>query len=79
MCTSFVVCMHFEQEREGLQSYLSTTRRVLSGTTRNKLRIKVINQVIVKSKVLLLGKNSIIGLQSVFLEELLVTDVIGLA
>lgn len=71
--------MHFEQGRESLQSYLSTTRRVLSCTTRNKLRIEVLNQVIVKSEVLLLSKNCVIGLQSVFLEELLVTRVVGSA
>lgn len=56
------------------QDVLSTAGGVLSGTTSNQLGIVVVQQVLVKRSVLLLGKDGIIVLETVLLQQSLVAS-----
>jgi uncharacterized phosphosugar-binding protein len=53
--------------------YLSATSSVLSGTTSNQLGITMLEQFFVEAHVLLFGKDSIVGFESILLEEGVVT------
>jgi hypothetical protein len=55
--------------------YLSTTSGVLRSTTSNELSIVVLDQILVKSHMLLLRQNSIVGLETILLEQLLVSAI----
>lgn len=53
--------------------YLSAAGSILGRTSGNELSIVVLDQVLVEAHVLLLGQDGIVGLQSVLLEQLLVS------
>lgn len=58
----------------GGQDVLGTTGRVLGGTASNQFGLVVVEKLFVDGDVLLLGQNSIIGLERVLVEQLLVAD-----
>jgi hypothetical protein len=62
------------EDRLGGEDVLGTTGSVLGGTTSDQDSLVVLDQVFVKTHVLLgVGKDSIVGLEAVLLEELLIT------
>lgn len=56
------------------EDVLGTTGTVLGGTTSNQLSFVVVEEILVEGKVLLLSENSIVGLEAVLVEKLLVAD-----
>lgn len=52
--------------------YLSASCSVLSSTASNELGLAVVDQVLVDAHVLLLGQNSVVGLQTILLEHSLI-------
>lgn len=62
------VSINVESHGNDLSTYLSTTSGVLSSTTGDQLGIAR-KQVLVDTHVLVLGEDSIIGLETVFLQE----------
>lgn len=56
-----------------LRIYLGSTGSVLSGTTSNQLRLAVLEELVIESHMLLLGKDSVIILQAVLLQESTIT------
>jgi hypothetical protein len=52
----------------GAEKYLCTASSVLCSTTSDEDGVVVLDQIVVKPKVLLFGKNGIIGLQAVLFE-----------
>lgn len=55
------------------RAYLSASCCVLSSTTRDQLRIAVLDKLLVEGHVLLLGENGVVGLEAVLLEESLIS------
>lgn len=49
--------------------YLSASGCVLGSSTRDELRIAIVDQVVVETHVFLLSEDSIVGLHAVFLEH----------
>lgn len=58
----------------GGQDVLGTTGGVLGSTTSNQLGVVVVEQVFVQREVLLLGEDSVIGLETILVEKGLVTN-----
>lgn len=61
------------QDGVGREYVLGATSSVLGSTTCNELRVMVLDQVLVETKVLLFGENSVVGLEAVLLEQLVIT------
>lgn len=55
-------------ERGGGWVYLSTTSGILGGSTSNQFGIVVIEEFVVKTHVLLLCENRVIGFEPIFLK-----------
>ena len=53
----------------GVNSYLSTTSRVLSRSSSQKIGIVVVQKVVVESLVLVFGQDCIVRLETVLLEK----------
>jgi hypothetical protein len=58
----------------GLKDVLGATSSVLSSTASNKLGIVVVQEVLVKGLVLLLGENGVVCLEVILVKQSLVTD-----
>ena len=58
----------------GGQDVLCASGRVLGGAASNQLGLAVVEELLVKGQMLLLGKDGIVGLQSVFLKQGLITN-----
>lgn len=61
------------KSKSGATTYLGTTSSVLGSTACNELCVVVLDQVVVKAEVLLLGEDSVVGLETVLLQELLIS------
>ena len=57
------------------QAHLGPSGRVLGRTSSHELGFVVVQQVVVQSQVLLLGQYGVIGLETIFLAQLLVSDI----